>query len=452
MSLEKTATCVISEHGTIVSEAQVASELDPLLRWIGDQDGAIAAIGLAAGPLSQWLHRGLSEAGPPVVRIEIRQVKGALEAMPIKTDRRAASRTVDRNGPVTEGLTLRICFQPGKCVADRPLHLRDQNNKVFLCAFNPGGVFGARFFLKLIEHAPQRSHAADVRQPRKLMAFICNNGKLSSDDCSANSRDFPVHITQESRQHSLCKFTSKLSQLFQAILVNKRDARPPTIRGNRWLNREEGVKEIAIKRLGKTGCERSCTQHIRNMRNLVRCQADDGGFDVRTTCCPYLARGFGAIHVRHPQIHQDKVERFPTSDLHCFDSVTCGLNTGSSSLKLSTGGESNDLLVFGQQDGLALELLLGNSTLLKVRRVCDGQRCPEAEGRSRPQNTLGPDLASHRFCKPLADRKSQTGTTGCNIAITVKNAEFSEKFLQVCLGDPDTCIRDANLDHPLGIA
>ena len=65
VSLEKTAVCVISEHGKIVKEAQVASEPEALLRWISDQDGAISAVGLEAGPLSQWLHRGLSEAGLP---------------------------------------------------------------------------------------------------------------------------------------------------------------------------------------------------------------------------------------------------------------------------------------------------------------------------------------------------------------------------------------------------
>lgn len=90
VSLEKTAICVISEHGKILKEAQVASEPDALLRWIGDQDGTVAAVGLEAGPLSQWLHRGLSDAGLPVVLMETRQVKGALKAMPIKTDRRDA--------------------------------------------------------------------------------------------------------------------------------------------------------------------------------------------------------------------------------------------------------------------------------------------------------------------------------------------------------------------------
>lgn len=90
VSLEKTAICVISEHGNIVKEAQVVSEPEELVRWIEDQHGEIAVIGLEAGPLSQWLHGGLSEAGLDVILMETRQVKGALKAMPIKTDRRDA--------------------------------------------------------------------------------------------------------------------------------------------------------------------------------------------------------------------------------------------------------------------------------------------------------------------------------------------------------------------------
>ena len=81
---------MISEHGKVVKEAQIASEPEALLRWIGEQDGSIATIGVEAGPLSQWLHRGLTAAGLDVVLMETRQVKGALKAMPIKTDRRDA--------------------------------------------------------------------------------------------------------------------------------------------------------------------------------------------------------------------------------------------------------------------------------------------------------------------------------------------------------------------------
>ncbi len=90
VSLAKTAVCVLDEHGRIVREAETSSDPEALARFAKDQPGEIAAIGLEAGPLSQWLHRGLAEAGLDAVLMETRQVKGALKAMPIKTDRRDA--------------------------------------------------------------------------------------------------------------------------------------------------------------------------------------------------------------------------------------------------------------------------------------------------------------------------------------------------------------------------
>lgn len=90
VSLAKVAVCVISEHGRIVRKAEVESDPAAIIRFAMDQQGEIAAIGMEAGPLSQWLHRHLSEAGLDVVLMETRQVKGALRAMPVKTDRRDA--------------------------------------------------------------------------------------------------------------------------------------------------------------------------------------------------------------------------------------------------------------------------------------------------------------------------------------------------------------------------
>lgn len=91
VALAKTAICVVSEHGKIVREAEIASEPEPLRAWLQALGGDIAALGLEAGPLSQqWLHRGLTDAGLDAVLMETRQVKGALKAMPIKTDRRDA--------------------------------------------------------------------------------------------------------------------------------------------------------------------------------------------------------------------------------------------------------------------------------------------------------------------------------------------------------------------------
>ncbi len=90
VSLAKTAICVISEYGEIIKEAEAATDPEVLASWLGGLDGGIAVVGLEAGPMSQWLHRGLAELGLDAVLMQTRQVKGALKAMPIKTDRRDA--------------------------------------------------------------------------------------------------------------------------------------------------------------------------------------------------------------------------------------------------------------------------------------------------------------------------------------------------------------------------
>ena len=90
VSLAKTAVCVLTEHGKIIEEVEVISEPEPLISLLEGLEGTVEAVGLEAGPLSQWLHRAMKEIGLPAVLMETRQVKGALKAMPIKTDRRDA--------------------------------------------------------------------------------------------------------------------------------------------------------------------------------------------------------------------------------------------------------------------------------------------------------------------------------------------------------------------------
>ena len=91
VSLASTAVCVLNSHGKEVKEATVTSEPEALVEFMRGLSGRVAAVGLEAGPLSQWLHRHLTEAGFEAVLMETRQVKGALKAMPIKTDRRDAA-------------------------------------------------------------------------------------------------------------------------------------------------------------------------------------------------------------------------------------------------------------------------------------------------------------------------------------------------------------------------
>ena len=90
VSLASTAVCVLDKKGKIVTEAQVASTPEALVSFMDQLPHEIAAIGLEAGPLSHWLHKGMSDAGFEPVLMETRQVKAALQAMPIKTDRRDA--------------------------------------------------------------------------------------------------------------------------------------------------------------------------------------------------------------------------------------------------------------------------------------------------------------------------------------------------------------------------
>ena len=52
--------------------------------------GPLVRVGLEAGPLSQWLHAGLTGLGLPVVCLETRHLKATLKAMPNKTDRNDA--------------------------------------------------------------------------------------------------------------------------------------------------------------------------------------------------------------------------------------------------------------------------------------------------------------------------------------------------------------------------
>ena len=79
-----------ARRARIVTEAQVASAPESLVAFMRELPHGIAAISLEAGPLSNWLHKGLTDAGFETVLMETRQLKGALKAMPIKTDRRDA--------------------------------------------------------------------------------------------------------------------------------------------------------------------------------------------------------------------------------------------------------------------------------------------------------------------------------------------------------------------------
>ena len=90
VSLELSSVCILDGSGQIVREAKVASEPEALTTFLASLSLPLTRVALEAGPLSQWLHAGLVQAGFEVVLLETRHVKAALSAMIVKTDRRDA--------------------------------------------------------------------------------------------------------------------------------------------------------------------------------------------------------------------------------------------------------------------------------------------------------------------------------------------------------------------------
>lgn len=73
--------------GAIHRECTVPAEPEAIASVFHDARDRIARIGLEAGPLSQWLSDGLAPLGFEAVLMETRQVRAALSAMVVKTDR-----------------------------------------------------------------------------------------------------------------------------------------------------------------------------------------------------------------------------------------------------------------------------------------------------------------------------------------------------------------------------
>jgi len=90
VSLEQSSVCVLNANGHIVREVKIASEPEALVAFCRELKLPVTRIGLEAGPLRQWLHTGLTSAGFDTVLLETRQVKAALSAMVVKTDRKDA--------------------------------------------------------------------------------------------------------------------------------------------------------------------------------------------------------------------------------------------------------------------------------------------------------------------------------------------------------------------------
>ena len=93
VSLELSSVCVVDGRGKIVKEAKVASEPEALVYFLKKLGFPVNRIGFEAGPLSQWLHAGLTQAGFETVLLETRHVKAPFPAMTVNNLERNISLT-----------------------------------------------------------------------------------------------------------------------------------------------------------------------------------------------------------------------------------------------------------------------------------------------------------------------------------------------------------------------
>src|SRR3954452_15209477 len=88
VSLEETSVCVVDDVGKLLCERKVRPEPEDIAVLLTLSGGDYVRIGIEAGPLSQWLGNGLTEAGLPVVCVETRHMKALLKAQQVnKSDR-----------------------------------------------------------------------------------------------------------------------------------------------------------------------------------------------------------------------------------------------------------------------------------------------------------------------------------------------------------------------------
>ena len=70
--------------------SELRFESPVMFYFFKELDFPVNRIGFEAGPLSQWLHAGLTQARFETVLLETRHVKAALSAATVKTDRKDA--------------------------------------------------------------------------------------------------------------------------------------------------------------------------------------------------------------------------------------------------------------------------------------------------------------------------------------------------------------------------
>lgn len=91
VSQELTAICVVNDDGKIVWRGACATEASTLAETVRKRAPHAVRIGLETGQFSNWLTLSLRRRGLPVVCVDARHAKAALQMQTNKTDANDAS-------------------------------------------------------------------------------------------------------------------------------------------------------------------------------------------------------------------------------------------------------------------------------------------------------------------------------------------------------------------------
>ena len=91
VSLKQTAACVVDQSGKILREAMIPSDPESIASFVRTNARNAVRIGLESGATSTWLWTELNRMGLPVICIDARHAKAALQMQINKSDRNDAA-------------------------------------------------------------------------------------------------------------------------------------------------------------------------------------------------------------------------------------------------------------------------------------------------------------------------------------------------------------------------
>ena len=135
VSVKETSICIVDLEGNIIAERSVFSEPAAIADYLAEQGIPLEKIGLEAGSLSPWLCHEMRAMNLPVICIETRHAKAAMEAQNVKTDKNDARGLahIMRTGwykevhiKSHESQKIRVLINNRKCIKNKLIDIESQ--------------------------------------------------------------------------------------------------------------------------------------------------------------------------------------------------------------------------------------------------------------------------------------------------------------------------------------